>query len=114
MDKSIKKEFIEKLLDYEKGKEYLREFNNEKYYYTLMGVFCDIFINKLKANWIQTPFIKNITTFYLLGELKVVSKILLKKLKITSDEYTVIIECQKKYKDKPDFKNEIIYLTKNL
>lgn len=114
MENKTKELFLDNLNNYTKGIDYLKEFYNNEERYTLMGVFCDLFKDNLKANWIENPLLENRKTYYLLGSLKEISKILLKKLKVTKEEYIVIQAAQKKYKNEPDFKKEHIYLTKNL
>lgn len=114
MDNKTKELFLNSLNDYIKGEEYLKETIEVEDKYTLMGVFCDIFKHKLKANWIENPLLENRKTYYLLGSLKEISKILLKKLKVKSEVYEIIKNCQKKYKNEPDFKKEIVFLDKNI
>lgn len=114
MDDKTKKLFLNSLNDYIKGEEYLKETIEAEDKFTLMGVFCDIFKHKLKANWIENPLLENRKTYYLLGGLKEISKILLKKLKIKPETYEIIKSCQKKFKNETDFKKEIIFLDKNL
>lgn len=115
MEQPAKKKWIEALESnkYAKNQTYLKQtISNDLTTWSFMGVFCDIFKEKLKANWILNPFNEN-KYYYLLGEIYIIPKILSDKFKIKIPERDLIIKCQEYYRLLPDFTNEIEFLKKD-
>lgn len=98
---------------YKKSKTYLKVEKNGIVYFSMMGIFCDLFKPLLKSDWIKSPFSKphEEEFYYFLGQTHVFPKILADKLHVTPKEFSAIVNCQEEFKEKPNFDNEIIFLT---
>jgi len=94
--------------DYLKSKLWLKLKENDKEYFSMMGVFCELFKSLLKSDWIESPYDDKF--YYFLGQTQVFPKILTDKLHITPKEYSAIIDCQQRFKDNPDFNKEANFL----
>lgn len=116
MDVKCKEKLIEALQSdkYLKDNTFLKIDKDKKTYYSLMGVFCDLFKDKLNANWILNPFEGEKQYYFILGQIAEIPKILSDKFRIKPVEVKLIKECQEKYKKNNHFREEIKFIEKNL